>query len=116
MYIIVILRKNSASKKQISATEYQWGNQKWTIQRNWQHSVHKTKKNKTKYIYNKRTLLVNISRNESRCPFFIATSVLYNVYFQYQSNLKFEIKRWNLNDRMTLYTWVNFYILFIKNR
>ena len=26
------------------------GNQKWTIQRNWQHRVHKTKKNKTKTI------------------------------------------------------------------
>ena len=24
------------------------GNQTWTIQRNWQHRVHKTKKNKTK--------------------------------------------------------------------
>jgi hypothetical protein len=33
----------------------------------------------------------------------IAPSVFYYVYFQYQSNLKFEIKRWNLNDRMTLY-------------
>ena len=26
------------------------GNQTWTIQRNWQHRVHKTKKNKTKNI------------------------------------------------------------------
>ena len=26
------------------------GNQKWTIQRNWQHRVHKTKENKTKNI------------------------------------------------------------------
>ena len=28
--------------------EYRKGNQKWTIQRNWQHRVDKTKKNKTK--------------------------------------------------------------------
>ena len=28
------------------------GNQKWTIQRNWQHRVHKTKKNKTKIQHN----------------------------------------------------------------
>ena len=28
------------------------GNQKWTIQRNWQHRVHKTKKNKTKMQHN----------------------------------------------------------------
>jgi len=28
--------------------EYRRGNQKWTIQRNLQHGVHKTKKNKTR--------------------------------------------------------------------
>jgi hypothetical protein len=28
--------------------QYRKGNRKWTIQRNWQHRVHKTKKNKTK--------------------------------------------------------------------
>jgi hypothetical protein len=28
------------------------GNQTWTIQRNWQHRVHKTKKNKAKTQYN----------------------------------------------------------------
>jgi hypothetical protein len=48
---------------------------------------------------------------------FIAPSVFYYVYFQYQSNLKFEIKRWNLNDRMTLYTvvlWVVLCIYFLS--
>ena len=35
----------------INITEYQWGNQKWTIQRNWEHRVHKTEKNKTKTQY-----------------------------------------------------------------
>ena len=39
-------------QKQINATEYQRGNNKWTIQRNWQHSVHKTTKNKTKIQHN----------------------------------------------------------------
>jgi hypothetical protein len=32
--------------RQINVREYRRGNQKWTIQRNWQHRVHKTKKNK----------------------------------------------------------------------
>ena len=32
----------------IDVREYRRGNQKWTIQRNWQHMVHKTKTNKTK--------------------------------------------------------------------
>jgi hypothetical protein len=32
----------------ISIREYRRGNRKWTIQRNWQHSVHKMKTNKTK--------------------------------------------------------------------
>ena len=33
-----------------SVREYRRGNQQWTIQRNWQHRVHKTMKNKTKTI------------------------------------------------------------------
>jgi len=33
-----------------SVREYRSGNQKWTIQRNWQHRVHKTKKNTTQYV------------------------------------------------------------------
>ena len=32
--------------------EYRRGNQKWTIQRNWQHRVHKTKKDKAKTQHN----------------------------------------------------------------
>jgi hypothetical protein len=32
----------------INVREYRRGNQKRTIQRNWQHRVHNTKKNKTK--------------------------------------------------------------------
>ena len=36
----------------INVREYRKGNQKWTIQRNWQHRVHKTKKNKTKTQHN----------------------------------------------------------------
>jgi hypothetical protein len=30
--------------------EYRRGNQKWTIQRNWQDRVHKTKKSTTQYM------------------------------------------------------------------
>ena len=36
----------------INGREYRRGNHKWIIQRNWQHSVHKTKKNKTKSQHN----------------------------------------------------------------
>ena len=36
----------------ISIREYRRGNRKWTIQRNWQHSVHKMKTNKTKTQHN----------------------------------------------------------------
>jgi len=32
--------------------EHRRGNQKWTMQRNWQHRIHKTKKNKTKRQHN----------------------------------------------------------------
>jgi len=36
----------------INVREYRRGNQKRTIQRNWQHRVYKTKKNKTKTQHN----------------------------------------------------------------
>jgi len=34
----------------IHAREYWRVNKKWTIQRNWQNSVHNTKKNTTQYV------------------------------------------------------------------
>ena len=37
---------------QINVRKYSKGQSKWTIQRNWQHSVHKTKINKTKTQHN----------------------------------------------------------------
>jgi len=36
----------------INAREYRRGNQNWTIQRNWQHRVHKTKTTKAKTQHN----------------------------------------------------------------
>ena len=36
----------------INVSEYRRGNHKWTIQRNWQHVVHKTKTNKRKTQHN----------------------------------------------------------------
>jgi hypothetical protein len=36
----------------INVRENRRGNQEWTIRRNWQHRVHKTKKNKTKTQHN----------------------------------------------------------------
>ena len=38
-------------KFEINVREHRRGNQKRTIQRNWQHRVHKTKKNKTSVYY-----------------------------------------------------------------
>ena len=32
------------------------GNHKWTFQRNWQHKVHKAKKNKTKHVLDTTTM------------------------------------------------------------
>ena len=32
--------------------EHRWRDQKWTIQRNWQHITHKTKKSKAKTQHN----------------------------------------------------------------
>jgi len=39
---------------EINDREYRSGNHKWTIQRNWQHRIYKTKKNKTKTQQNMR--------------------------------------------------------------
>jgi len=36
----------------INVREYRKGNQKWTIQKNWQHRVHKTKDNKKRTQHN----------------------------------------------------------------
>jgi hypothetical protein len=41
-------------ESQDSIREYRRGNQKWKFQRNWQHRIHKTKKNKAKPQGNKR--------------------------------------------------------------
>ena len=45
-------KKMYSQQQYINTREYRRGNQKWTIQRNWQHRVHKTKTNKTKAQHN----------------------------------------------------------------
>ena len=35
---------NIGYTRQINVREYRRGNQKWTIQRNWQHRIHRTNK------------------------------------------------------------------------
>jgi hypothetical protein len=40
---------------QINIRKYRMGNQKWTIQKNWQYRVHKTKKTKHHYAQAKTT-------------------------------------------------------------
>jgi hypothetical protein len=37
-----LAKKGTRNTGKINFREYQRGNQKWTIQRNWQHKVHKT--------------------------------------------------------------------------
>ena len=51
-----LIKENKRSKiytkkSNINVREYRRGNQKLTIKRNWQHMVHKTKKNKAKHKY-----------------------------------------------------------------
>jgi hypothetical protein len=45
---IIFNKKNYINSSEINVREYGRGNQKWTIQINWQHRVNKKKKNKTK--------------------------------------------------------------------
>ena len=50
---------NTLNSMGIVVREYRRGNKKWKIQRNWQHRVHKTKKNETKtqhYTLSKRKI------------------------------------------------------------
>jgi len=51
---MVSKREKYMYKHRISDREYRRGNQTWTTQRNWQHRVHKAKKNKTKTQHNMR--------------------------------------------------------------
>jgi ferredoxin-like protein FixX len=44
--------ENGQISKKLNVREYRRDNQKRIIQRNWQHRVHKTKKNKTKTQHN----------------------------------------------------------------
>ena len=73
----------------INVREYQRCNQKWTIQRNWQHRTHKTNKTKTqhnmcwtplyarKQIYNFRVLFTGFHGIDTKCYIWLAQ--LYNV-------------------------------------
>ena len=38
------------ASKYLNVREFRRDNEKWTIQRNWQHNVHKTEKNTTQYV------------------------------------------------------------------
>jgi hypothetical protein len=48
----------------INVREYRRGNQKWTIQKNWQHRVHNTKKNTTQYVLD--TTMRNLNKHKQR--------------------------------------------------
>ena len=50
---------------QINVREYQRGNQKQTIQRNWKHSVHKT--NKRQRIPKEQSEIDNPEKPETQC-------------------------------------------------
>jgi len=51
MHIIFFIKAGMILVNKIKVREYQRGNQKWTIQRNWKHRAYKTMKNKTKTQY-----------------------------------------------------------------
>ena len=46
--LLTKMRNSSSSKGAKNVPDYKRGNHNWTIQRNWQHRVHKTKINKAK--------------------------------------------------------------------
>ena len=52
MIFCEISRYIKTRKCAINARENRRGNQNWTIQKNWQHMVNKTKKNKAKTQHN----------------------------------------------------------------
>jgi hypothetical protein len=56
-------------RRQTNVREYRRDTQTWTIQRNWQPRVQKTKTNKT-------TTKHNMSSYNDTCPFFVVVSIL----------------------------------------
>jgi hypothetical protein len=50
----------------INVGEYRRGNKTWTIQRNWQHRVHKTKKNKAKTQRNWQHRVHKTKKNKAK--------------------------------------------------
>jgi hypothetical protein len=50
---------------EINIREYRRGDRKWIIQRNWQHSVHKTKKNTTHLCVGDHYTQLNINNVNS---------------------------------------------------
>jgi hypothetical protein len=42
--------KNHGEDFKINIREYRMGNKKWTIQKDWQHRVHRVKKTTTQYV------------------------------------------------------------------
>jgi hypothetical protein len=53
---------------EINVREYRRGNQKLTIQRNWQHRTHKMKKNTTKSQHNMQTNTNNVNKKSLKIP------------------------------------------------
>jgi hypothetical protein len=52
LHVVSLITGKHTCALEINVREYQRGNQKWTIQRNWQHRVHKTKTNKANPQHN----------------------------------------------------------------
>ena len=83
----------------INFREYRRGNQKWTIQRNWQHWVHKTKNTQHNmywnverkepcssegyqgisiYLVQEQCLVIIVLCSDTQCEFFFIVSILSN--------------------------------------
>ncbi len=54
--------KGYTRRRKINVREYRKGKQKWTIQRNWQQRVHKTKENKRQRIPKGHTNMDNLEK------------------------------------------------------
>jgi uridine kinase len=58
------LKENHGEDFKINIREYRMGNKKWTIQKDWQHRVHRVKKTTTQYVLDntKQTNTNNINK------------------------------------------------------
>ena len=99
----------------INIREHQRGNQKWTIQRNWQQSVHKTKRNKHQRntIYATHRYAQTHTNNVNKTWDFLQTTGGNSVFVENLEDIFLLVLVWPLNS-LTLRSFWNF-ILYTCN-